>query len=109
MNTIFNCYSVVAKTTPAETALKKVLGCHISEWRRLNDLLTDASAEELREAALIMSEDDRSNRLAEINTKREKLDVGSAGICHSGVCIFHLYSILKLYWTLNDLICILKM
>nr|XP_039263423.1 trichohyalin-like isoform X2 [Styela clava] len=66
-----------SSSSPAQSSLRRVLMCHAGDWRKLYELITDDSAEELREAAVSMSEDERTARLAEINSKRMALDIQS--------------------------------
>lgn len=70
-------------SNPVQTSLRRVLLCHAADWKKLYEFLSDESAEELREAAALMTDEERISRLAEINIKRAEIDVKSEGWCHS--------------------------
>nr|XP_018667550.1 trichohyalin isoform X2 [Ciona intestinalis] len=55
----------------------RVLQLHIQEWMKLKGMLADPGMQELCEAALTMSHDDRMKRLSQINSKRKKLKMAS--------------------------------
>ena len=52
---------------------------HSEEWKNFRNLLNDETADELREAASLMTSDERVKRLAEINSKRKTLDSNKKG------------------------------
>jgi len=64
----------------AAAALRQLLGSYPLEWIRFRDLITDVTAQELREAAATMTSDERVKRLAEINAKRRQLDITTNGL-----------------------------
>ena len=72
-------FIVVSENKDATTALQSVLSLHFQEWEKLRLLLKDDTAEELREAASLMTSDERVKRLAEINSKRKTIDLKQTG------------------------------
>lgn len=66
-------------SNPVQSSLRRVLLCHAADWKKLYEFLADESAEELREAAATMTEEERISRLAEINVKRDEVDMKSQG------------------------------
>ena len=61
--------------------MRALTSLHAKEWKHLRSMMSDVTAEELREAASMMTSDERGNRLSEINAKRKEVDTSSAGMC----------------------------
>nr|CAB3228489.1 trichohyalin-like [Phallusia mammillata] len=59
----------------ATSALQLLSKSYPAEWTKFRNLLSDVTAQELREASSLMTSDERVTRLAEINGKRRKLDI----------------------------------
>ncbi|XP_076812765.1 uncharacterized protein LOC143459471 isoform X1 [Clavelina lepadiformis] len=59
-------------------AMRALTSLHAKEWKHLRSMMSDVTAEELREAASMMTSDERGNRLSEINAKRKEVDTSSA-------------------------------
>jgi hypothetical protein len=52
---------------------------HLDEREKLLKYMQDEAMTELMEAATDMSDDDRNSRLAQLQTKRRKLDLADPG------------------------------
>lgn len=60
--------------------MREVLGRQEEEREHLLQFLQDDSMDDLREAAAMMAEPETKARLAELHTKRRRLDLSNQGI-----------------------------
>ena len=76
----------VSSSDETNSALHAVMSRHNQEWMFLRKIIKDEANVELREAAALMTPDDRMKRLVEINKGRKNVK----GIMHKSLCFLDL-------------------